>query len=215
MLEENNEIHNEIAFINYHTQDIKIILPKLKEIGIKHTMLPYKYGGPLVLATYKGIVMLPYQVSIMKMMENFRYGVAMILPSEKLFKELLKSKNYTFAYKKINEIENGVSNYVEFYNNEFKDLFVYFNKWEDLPEIVEKTNFDELKTKGKNYIKKYEEKALNIWAQVLDIKPPNDLIVDEKPLCDNTEFYNYGKKKPRKRYRNKPRKRYRKINKKK
>jgi len=191
MNEIHNEIHNEIAFVNYQIQDKEIILPNLKNIGIKYTVLPRRYGGPLVLATYKGILMLPYEVSVMKMMENFRYGVAMILPSERLFKELIKGNNYNFSHKELNNIENGISNYVEFYNKEFNDLFVYFDKWEDLSDIIANTDFDKLKLKGKKFISQYEERALNIWAQALDNVPSNDIIIDEKPLCDNIEFYNY------------------------
>ena len=133
--------------------------------------------------------MLPYQVSIMKMMENFRYGVAMIVPSEKLFRELIQEESYEFAEKDLQDIPDGFTNYVEWYNKEFKGLFVYFDSWEELPEIIKKTNFDALKQKVKKYIEQYQKKALNLWAQVLGILPRKDMIKYEEPMCDNLNFY--------------------------
>ncbi|KAL6611702.1 hypothetical protein U3516DRAFT_633682 [Neocallimastix sp. 'constans'] len=194
MSEKHNEVHNEIAFIDHSGHDATITLPQLENLGVEFTKLPHRYGGPLVLATYKALLMLPYQVSIMKMMENFRYGVAMILPSERLFKELLDDFRYEFTQKELNDVEGGISNYVEFYNSEFKDLFVYFDKWEDLPSIIENTDFDAKKRQVKEFMVKYEKKALTLWAEVLDIIPSENMIINEKPLCNANYFYNYKNK---------------------
>jgi len=187
-----NETHEEIAVIEHTEQDKNLAIPKLKELNIPLAQLPHRYGGPLVLATYKAVLMLPYQVSIMKMMENFRYGVAMIVPSEKFFRELIKEGSYYFAEKHLQDVPDGLTNYVEWYNKEFEGLFVYFDSWEELPSIIENTNFSKYKKKEMNYMKKYEEKAINLWAQVLDIIPSKDKISDDQPICDNKIFYNYN-----------------------
>jgi len=50
----------------------------------------------------------------MKMMENFWYGVAMILPSERLFKELLVDFRYEFTQKELNDVEEGIYKYNPF-----------------------------------------------------------------------------------------------------
>ena len=184
-----DETHEEIAVIEHTEQDKKLAIPKLKELNIPLAQLPHRYGGPLVLATYKAVLMLPYQVSIMKMMENFRYGVAMIVPSEKLFRELIKEGSYYFAEKHLQDIPDGLTNYVEWYNKEFEGLFVYFDSWEELPEIIKNTDFDALKLKVKQYIDQYQKKALNLWAQVLGILPRKDMIKYEEPMCDNLNFY--------------------------
>ncbi|ORY85804.1 hypothetical protein LY90DRAFT_374706 [Neocallimastix californiae] len=184
-----DETHEEIAVIEHTEQDKKLAIPKLKELNISLAQLPHRYGGPLVLATYKAVLMLPYQVSIMKMMENFRYGVAMIVPSEKLFRELIKEGSYYFAEKHLQDIPDGLTNYVEWYNKEFEGLFVYFDSWEELPEIIKNTDFDALKLKVKQYIDQYQKKALNLWAQVLDVIPRKNMIKNKDPLCDNKDFY--------------------------
>ena len=187
----NYKVYDEIAIIQLNYQDKNIIVTKLDELKVKYEKLPYKYGGPLALAFYKAIIILPYQVSIMETMENFRYGVAMIVPSERLFRELLEDNRYIFSAKNLKDIPEGIKKYVEFYHDNFKDLFVYFDKWEDLTEIIEKTDFNKVKEKGKEFIQHYEKYALNIWAQALELIPPDDIIRDKQPICDNTDFYNY------------------------
>ncbi|KAG4090990.1 hypothetical protein H8356DRAFT_1052285 [Neocallimastix lanati (nom. inval.)] len=184
--------HEEIAIIDRTDQDSGVSSRQLKKYKIKHRILNKDYGGPLVLANYKALIILPYQVSIMKMMENFRYGVVMLIPTEKLFRELSNDFYYEFPEKDLKDVPNGLSNYMEWYNKEFKDLFIYFDSWEELPSIIENTDFSKYKKKEMNYMKKYEEKAINLWAQVLDIIPSKDKISDDQPICDNKIFYNYN-----------------------
>ena len=171
-------------------QDKTKLLEELKRINITFKCLPSKYGGPLILATYKAIIMLPYQVSIMKIMENFRYGVPMIIPSERLLRELIKS-NYSFVSRdEVFTIPNGVRIYVEFYNDKFRDLFIYFDNFTDLPDIIINTDFKALREKEIEFIRNYEKKAIKMWAEVLDILTKKESIIsDKKPLCNNTEFF--------------------------
>jgi len=183
--------HEEIAIIDRTDQDSGISARKLKKYKIKHRILNKDYGGPLVLANYKALLILPYQVSIMKMMENFRYGVVMLIPTERLFRELSNELYYEFPEKDLKDVPDGLVNYMEWYNKEFKDFFVTFDSWEELPEIIKKTNFVRYREKEMDYMKKYEEKAIDLWAQVLNIKPAKDIITNDHPICDNTVFYNY------------------------
>ncbi|ORX45929.1 hypothetical protein BCR36DRAFT_298318, partial [Piromyces finnis] len=183
--------HEEIAIIDRTDQDSGVSVRELKKLKIKHRLLNKDYGGPLVLANYKALLILPYQVSIMKMMENFRYGVVMLIPTERLFRELSNGFYYEFPEKDLKDIPNGLVNYMEWYNKEFTNLFVYFDSWEELPGIIEKTDFAYYKRKEIEYMKKYEEKAINLWSQVLNIIPSKDKIINDQPICDNIMFYNY------------------------
>jgi len=192
VLQKNYKVkHEHIAIIDRTDQDIGVASRQLKKLKIKYRVLNKDYGGPLVLANYKALLILPYQVSIMKMMENFRYGVVMLIPTERLFRELIVDFYYEFPEKSLKDIPDGFVNYTEWYNKEFSDLFVYFDNWEELPEIVNKTDFSSYKKKEMDYIKKYEQKAFDLWAQVLDLKPSEDMITNDKPICDNNIFFNY------------------------
>ncbi|ORX45828.1 hypothetical protein BCR32DRAFT_308568 [Anaeromyces robustus] len=192
LLKDYKVIHEEIAIIDRTDQDSNVSARQLKKLKIKHRVLNKDYGGPLVLSNYKALLILPYQVSIMKMMENFRYGVVMLIPTEKLFRELSDDMYYEFPESDLKDVPDGLINYMEWYNEEFIDFFIYFDSWEELPEIIKKTNFLKYKKKEMEYMKKYEEKAINLWAQVLEINPSKDRINNDKPICDNSIFYNYN-----------------------
>lgn len=186
---EHKEYHDIIAIILNNIQDKNKLRVELNKLNIPFKCLPHRYGGPLILSTYKAIIFLPYQVSIMKMMENFRYGVPMIIPSEKLLRKLIKS-NYTFISSEVFKIPNGVRKYVEFYNDEFRDLFIYFDNFKELPDIIQKTDFKALRKKEKEFMRNYEKKAIKMWEEVLDIQTKKESIIsDKKPLCNNKIFY--------------------------
>ena len=179
--------HNNVAVINNRNQG-KILEPILKKLNISFNILDSRYGGPLTLTNYKAIIHIPYQVSVMKMMENIRYGIPMIIPSERLLREILDNikdvNNYRWIKFALN-IKNGTKNYIEFYNDEFKELFIYFDNFVDLPNIIEITNFTDVSLKEKEFMKNYENKMLKTWSEVLDILPKKEsLISDKKPLCN-------------------------------
>ena len=179
--------HNKVAVINNWNQG-KILGPILKKLNISFNILESKYGGPLTLTNYKAIIHIPYQVSVMKMMENFRYGIPMIIPTERLLREILDNNKNIINYRWIKmalNIKNGIKNYIEFYNDEFKELFIYFDNFADLPNIIEITNFKDLSLKEKEFMKNYENKMVKIWSEALDILPKKEsLISDKKPLCN-------------------------------
>ena len=133
--------------------------------------------------------MLPYQVSVMKIMENLRYGVPMIIPSEKLLRELIKGKYY-FPAKQLFKITNGVKDYIEFYNDLYRDYFIYFDSFNDLHNIIKYTDFKTFREKEKKFVRHYEQKALKMWEEVLDISILKESkIIDKEPLCNNKVFY--------------------------
>ena len=180
--------HNKVAVINNRNQG-EILSPILKKLNISFNILQSKYGGPLTLTNYKAIIHIPYQVSVMKMMENLRYGIPMIIPSERLLREILdNNKNIVINYRWVKfalNIKNGTKKYIEFYNDEFKEIFIYFDNFVELPNIIENTNFTDLSLKEKEFMKNYEKKMLKIWSEVLDILPKKEsLISDKKPLCN-------------------------------
>ena len=133
--------------------------------------------------------MLPYQVSVMKIMENLRYGVPMIIPSEKLLRELIKGKYY-FPAKQLFKITNDIRDYIEFYNDLYRDYFIYFDSFNDLHNIIKNTDFKTFREKEKNFVIRYEQKVLKMWAEVLDISILKESkISDKAPLCNNKIFY--------------------------
>ena len=188
VMKEHKQYHDIVAIIDKY-QTSKLLMQKLDEVKIPYKILPFRHGGPLVLSTYKAIILLPYQVSVMKIMENLRYGVPMIIPSEKLLRELIKGK-YFFPAKQLFKITNGVKDYIEFYNDLYKDYFIYFDSFNDLHNIIKCVDFKTFREKEKKFVRHYEQKALKMWAEVLDIYIIKESkILDKEPLCNNKVFY--------------------------
>ena len=188
VMKEHKQYHDTVAVIDNY-QGSKLLMQKLNEVKLPYKILPFRYGGPLVLSTYKAIIMIPYQVSVMKIMENLRYGVPMIIPSEKLLRELIKGK-YFFPYKQLFKITNGVKDYIEFYNDLYRDFFIYFDSFNDLHNIIKCTDFKTFREKEKKFVRHYEQKALKMWEEVLDISILKESkITNKEPLCNNKVFY--------------------------
>ena len=190
-IEEKHRIfYDKIAIFDTYNQG-KILSSILSNLNISYDILGYKYGGPLILSSYEAIILLPYQVSIMKMMENFRYGIPMIIPTERLLREILEKYKINYPWIKFAlNIPNGSKYYIEFYNNEFKDLFVYFDNFKDLPDIIINTDFNSLRIKEKEFMKNYEKKTIKMWSEVLDIIPiKKNIISNKKPLCNKITFF--------------------------
>jgi hypothetical protein len=185
---EHKQYHDIVAIIDKYPTS-KLLMQKLNEVKLPYKILPHKHGGPLVLSTYKAIIMLPYQVSVMKIMENLRYGVPMIIPSEKLLRELIKGK-YFFPAKHLFKITDGVKNYIEFYNDLYRDYFIYFDSFNDLHNIIKYTDFKTFRENEKKFAIHYEQKALKMWEEILDISIVKESkIIDKEPLCYNKVFF--------------------------
>lgn len=188
IMKEHIVYHDIIAIFKNLNQEI-FLSNELDKLKIPYKVLPKKYGGPLILATYKAVILMPYQISIMKTLENLRYGVPMIIPSEGLLRNISRD-NYTFVSKEVFDIQNGARNYIDFYNDEFKGLFIYFDNFTDIKNIIKNKDFKKIRQKEKKFMKNYEKKAIIMWSEVLDILPKKEfMILDKQPLCKNKKFY--------------------------
>ena len=87
-----------IAIISRSKQDSMLSVPALQALNVPYEVLKTRYGGPKILSKFKALLYLPYQVSVMAMMENLRAKVIYLLPSPSMFKRLLETYNdYTFT----------------------------------------------------------------------------------------------------------------------
>jgi len=73
-------------------------VPALQALSVPYEVLNTRYGGPKILSKFKALLYLPYQVSVMAMMENLREKIIYLLPSPSMFKRLLETyEEYTFT----------------------------------------------------------------------------------------------------------------------
>lgn len=270
---------DKLAIILRSKQDTFLSIPALKALNIPFQTLNSRYGGPSVLAKYKALFYLPYQVSVMAMMENLRAGIIYLLPSPTMFLRLLENySDYTFTessifidqsddnsndnndsgeneeydkegesdekkngeededeedyyealenkddgdideihdqlnsfqqnYEKENKNSNSygsinfkktkkptksssssnmeyiLTKWVEWYREEFRDVFIYYNGFEDLPLILNDLNnpkvIEKKKKEMKVWMEKMEESILSQWLLIIS-KPFNNPIFNVK-----------------------------------
>ncbi|KAG2487174.1 hypothetical protein HYH03_014154 [Edaphochlamys debaryana] len=116
------------------------ILPWLKE----KNLLPYvsiidrMYGGPAVLSHFRGVIQVPYQVSVMKMYESMFYGAVFVVPSHTFMVQLLKDHEHmAFCCRPFMEQHPDTwQEVVDWYNPDYVEGHVLFNSWDELAQIL-------------------------------------------------------------------------------
>lgn len=117
-----------------------------------------RYNGPGDLKDFKGIIHLPYAWSNLALFENIQNGVPYFIPSKKFILQLAKRGNYFFMM-----LNRQTIKYSEWYAEENKELFTYFDSWKDLKEKIKKTDFPKLKTKITQFAQRHHDTMLNRW----------------------------------------------------
>jgi len=185
------ERNNNLVVIDKSSKNSSITKFELNKRDIKYDFISLSKRKIKTLSQYKAQVILPYQVSSTEIMENFKYGVVMMIPSQSFLRELTDDENYSFEAKEIIRLEDGLEKYTDWYNEDLKDFFVFFNSWDDIQGILHSVNFDKVREKAMKYAEKYEMEAIKQWKDVLN----NDeySIKHKKPICksDTGYFYNY------------------------
>jgi len=224
-----------IAIISRSKQDTILSVPALQALNVPFEVLDTRYGGPKTLSKFKALLYLPYQVSVMAMMENLRSRIIYLLPSPSMFKRLLETyDDYTFTesavfldqssssesgednekhsmdktdvkpdevnnyidshiedieenekplidekIKRTEEIktkkkpimENMLSKWVEWYREEFRDVFIYFDGFEELPTILKDLDNPDIIQKKKNeigeWVQEMEHITLSQWLSII------------------------------------------------
>lgn len=146
----------------YHNDNIMInLMEKLKELNIK--CYNGRYHGPVDLAEFKGIIHIPYAWSNYALFECVQMGIQYFIPSKEFLFELKKDKNFFWSP----PYNDKDIEYSEWYNPENKDIFVYFNSWDDLRVKITITNLEKRCNKLKEIGKKHEDKMISLWKEVL------------------------------------------------
>ncbi|KAJ3381833.1 hypothetical protein HDU92_005102 [Lobulomyces angularis] len=135
-----------------HTENFTKILD---EHQINYKLLPKKYGGPTALNQFKCFITIPYQVSTMKLYENINNGVVMLIPSRKYLIELMNLKPPMFDFsmlpQNLQSAEDKIFNFIDYYNDDLKKFFFYFDSIEDLKNILKNEMISQNFEKGQRF----------------------------------------------------------------
>jgi hypothetical protein len=138
----------------------------LKSICDKLNIKTYRgrYNGPLDLIGIKGIIHIPYAWSNLALFENWSIGNVYFIPSIDFLFELSKSSKFFWSPPYDKELIKSS----EWYLSEHEDLFIYFNSFEELGELVNnKELIDSKKSKVLEFSKEHTKKTIKQWENLL------------------------------------------------
>ena len=123
---------------------------------------------------YNGFIHLPYQTNIQSLWENLGYFIIYYIPSKNFITELIMQDNSWYYWEEKNrpyELLIQSITLSEWYNEENKEVFEYFDSWDDLKYKIENTN-DEYIIDKKNKIKAFIENSnksnIEKWKNILN-----------------------------------------------
>lgn len=121
------------------------------------------YNGPDDLIGFKGIIYYPYAFSNLAVFEDLQRGIVHFIPSEKFLKEeLIKNHPITCC------VLNTNFKYCEWYQDQYKDVMIYFDSWQDLKNKINSIDFENFSKKIKAFGLNHRIVMLNRWKSVFD-----------------------------------------------
>ena len=118
-----------------------------------------RYAGPLDARDFKGIIHIPYAWSNLALFEMLSQGVPYIIPTKSLLlqeRDIFWSPPYDVKH----------LDAAEWYNPQHASLFTYFDSWEELPLVINETDFDAKRQSLKAFSEKHRRHALKQWQTV-------------------------------------------------
>ena len=120
------------------------------------------YNGPEDLKGFKGIIYYPYAFSNLAVFENFQRGLVHFVPSEKFIRSEWSKRNPAHCCVRGNFKE------CEWYQDQYKEVIVYYDSWEDLKQKVDSLDYESLCKKVRALGLNHRETQLRKWGEVFD-----------------------------------------------
>ncbi|GFR50044.1 hypothetical protein Agub_g12093 [Astrephomene gubernaculifera] len=118
------------------------ITPWLKSQSLTEYVRLYHqhYGGPSVLAQHRGVISIPYQMSVMKMYEGLSAGAVFVIPSPSFFKKLageMDDSKMVFCCRDVlRDYPDSWQDYFDWYHKDFINAHILFDSWEQLANLI-------------------------------------------------------------------------------
>lgn len=149
----------------YHNERVFMNLEKhCASLGIRTYC--GRYHGAKDIADFKGIIHLPYSWSNLALFENLNVGMVYFIPSEAFFRELAAKGSYFHPSLQM-LLEEDLFDLSEWYSAERKDIFVYFDSWEDLLYKTQELDYKVQSERVLKYSEEYLKTMLGRWEKVL------------------------------------------------
>ena len=147
----------------YHNDNIMMNLrEKVESLGIR--VYNGRYQGPKDLAEFAGMIHIPYAWSNLALFETIQMEVPYFIPSLSFIKELHRTTSQFFWSP---PLIVDVLHLSEWYCDETKDIFIYFDSWEDLQNKITSFDRDAHKKKLREFGDRHEANMLQLWKEAL------------------------------------------------
>ncbi len=140
-------------------RELNYTINKCTEVGLK--TYSGRYNGPNDLEGFKGIIYFPYAWSNLALFENIQRGIIHFIPSEQFIKQMAHER-VPVRYVTLDRFD-----LVEWYSQEYRPCFVYFDSWEDLKNKVSK-DYNQLSLTVKQFAQEHRKTMLGRWHKVFD-----------------------------------------------
>lgn len=115
-----------------HPHQVAFIQDQCKKLGI--VTYHGAYNGPKDLEGFKAVIYIPYAWSNVALFENIQRGIVHFVPTASFLQRLHKAGNLIRA--QTVGIVFSAYRYCDWYADRYKDLFVYFDSWQELQEKI-------------------------------------------------------------------------------
>jgi hypothetical protein len=134
-------------------------------------IIPNHYGGPITLGKYRAFLEIPYQVSAMKLYENLAYGVVIVLPTPRLWKQWMKySQIITRVQGDTKDIPvETLEEVMDYFHPDFAKHMYYYDSIEELASIVKSNNTIDTKNVKESaplFMKKVRNETVTVWRDL-------------------------------------------------
>jgi hypothetical protein len=155
------EPNKDVFYIPPYHND-KVLPNILRDLEIEYYNERYKHCTDLV--KFKGIIHIPYAWSNFALFENLANGLIYFIPSATFLKIL--SEKMDFFWSPPFKFENiAVS---EWYCNENKEIFVYFDSWTNLKHKINTLDYNNHKKIVMEFYKNHNKLNLERWKNIIN-----------------------------------------------
>lgn len=147
--------HNEKKFMDLETRCMHLNIPTYAG----------RFAAPMELQDFKGVIHLPYSWCTIALFMNTQMGLGYFVPSKKFVKSLQKKGNYWHQNSEF-LFDRNKFYLSEWYSQENKELFVYFNSWKDLKNKIAQTDFAALRRRVTAAAMKHKATMIDRWKEL-------------------------------------------------
>lgn len=127
-----------------------------------------QYNGADDLTGVKGVVHFPYQASNLFLFENIQRGIIHFVPSEKFLAMARESNEPNMPCKSTKYWLDSFQD-SEWYLQENKKLFVYFDSWDDLKQKIDTLDYQAKRTEVLKIAQNHREMMLIRWRSLFNL----------------------------------------------